>query len=501
MTDNRYIGVEQEFVSFEPTDLSESVDVRDYFSALKKWEGGYFAKSEGAIRTKSGHAVYTDGCELEVCTPPVRINKGFASRLTDLVITGREKAVHALPSLIHTGLSMHWNLSRNTSENAFYEGMALPFHLFGLTPISGALNMRGKMNQIDGEGRVEFLGDALSNEDQIKATALLLGAYTYAFDAAEGRLPLSLPGSDFVVGIKTPVFLQDGRYSNVNADIQDIANSRQLSAQHYLELFYQWLEPYAKRVGSKKEIDNLSQFVFGNKKLEFDQFKFFTYLHNSHGKRNGTYYPIACPDTSMPHKVITFSGKERVIPLEGRLLGGIVAKKNKNIQNMAWNNLVVNDDGGFETARVDGMDNIYKYAHSLNPDFDELKPSPLLKNMPKKVKIQDLPQKGPKEYVESKDIFVYSPVSVLGKTFGREIAYRFSSTKGRWLMAGSLAAGLLVSSFGAPLYHNYLRVREKTDQVIKHYESLKNIPSIVSPQSTTNVNTNNLEATTNVNHR
>ncbi len=56
----------------------------------------------------------------------------------------------------------------------------------------------------------------------------------------------------------------------------DLANFEgEMQVQQYLELFYQWIEPYVKSLGNPKEIKNLKAFVEGSKELEFDKFKYY----------------------------------------------------------------------------------------------------------------------------------------------------------------------------------------------------------------------------------
>lgn len=485
------MGVEQEFVSFNPTDLNHPVKIRTHFKKITSFERIYFEKGSTSIRTKTGHAIYADGDELEVCTPPVCINKGFASRLTDLIVIGKEKVVHAIPELKHTGLSMHWNLSRNECNDEFYAGIALPFHLFGLTPLSGALNMRSKLSDTNSGGkRVEFLGDALTSEDQIKATALLLGAYTYAYDTTK-TVPIVLDHQCFRIGVKSKAFIPDGRYNRVYASIPSINFKSELSAQHYLELFYQWLHPFAKRIGTTPEIDNLSSFVFGKKKLEFDHFKYYAYVRNSDGKINGTYYPLPCNDPSAPNKVVQLSGKEKELPLEGKLLGEIVLKKRAKIDYISWEQAKIYDENSDSFRIISGIDNIYEYASSLNPDLSQPRASYLVDTMPKKIEIQMTEQRGPKEYDSAKDLFEDKQSRIFGRAFVKEFSSRLLSSNGKLTIVGSLAAAYLLGSLGSTLYQ-YAKLNREVYQITHSYEQVAahtNKIMQVTPQISTNTTT------------
>ena len=282
MTDN-YIGLENELICFDSNE--RIINYQNVFDRIKKI--GHYKISENAIRTETGHGFYVDGSELEILTPPIALNKGFATRLTDLLMLGREYILKATPELKYTGYSIHWNLTKScVDSDYFYEGLAVPFQVFGLTPLSMGFNLREKENTYtlkDGQSwtiaRHEILGDSINDEDQIRALALLLGAYRFAIETQpDGRTPLKLLDERFKLRTMSRLFLPDGRYDNVEVHIPSANLKGDMQVQQYLELFYQWIEPFVKILGTNEEVDNLEDFIDGRKRLEFDRFRYFAYV-------------------------------------------------------------------------------------------------------------------------------------------------------------------------------------------------------------------------------
>ena len=484
---NRYIGVEQEFVSFLKLDPFDSISFNNYFKKMRAKEESFFKISETSIRTGTGHAIYVDQNEIEVCTPPVRINTGFATRLTDLVMIGREKVINAVPELNHTGLSMHWNVSLDSNCDRFYAGMALPFHLFGLTPVSSALNMRSK------GPRAEFLGDYLTNEDQINALALLFGSYSYAFDANLGRSPILLDNlnKSFSAGNKHNLFAPDGRFSQVSTVIHSLSLRESMPAQKYLEYFYQWVEPFAKQLGTNEEVSNLEAFIFGEKKLEFDSFKYFANLLDLGGKKRGTYYPIGGGNQEIPSKTLRRSGKERTLPLEGKLFGSFVVKEKENLRKLHWD--TITSDCHRELCSID---EIYEYATRHFEKDCHLEPSPEIPRFSGDYyAFKELQQKGPKEYNPLLDNATSDSAFFLRK-LGRVVRSNTLTRKGILIFAFSSLLGLPITHLAKELTNRHI-INETMAKLEAQYTRNSTNTSSVSTNTpaipTVPINVNNSE--------
>jgi len=385
----RYIGIENELISFK---REEKINAGEFFSHLK--EDSDYEKTESSIRTTTGHGYYVDGSELEILTPPVAINKGFATRLTDLLMIGREKVIKSTENIKHTNYSMHWNIT-NTNKRTNYppifrEGIVVPFHLFGLTPLSNGLKV-----QLKGEpnSRYEIRGDSLVNENQIKATSLLIGAYSYAIEK-DNKTPLPLRErwrSD-----ENALFLPDGRHDQVSIFYD--GSQKEIPVQQYLELFYHWIKPFVSKLGTKKEIQNLEDFISGSARLEFDDFKYFADLWGNGWKNQGVYLPFNIKNSTRPNQVLESTG-ERELPLEGKLLGEIVKKC--EIKLIDWSFLKINTEKG--QKEIQGIENIYAFANKLNPDLPKFKPAynPEENIIPNKIRIDKI--KNILEYNPNKD--------------------------------------------------------------------------------------------------
>ena len=350
----KYIGIENELVSFkgghqisfDSEDFKRLRDIRDY------------KISSSSIRTTDGLGFYVDGNEIEILTPPIPINKGFSTRLTDSLIYGRDKVLDASPRLKHTGYSMHWNLSyTNFSEGNFYKQIAIPFHLFGLTPLSKGMGVRNK------PGRIEILGDSINNKDQINATALLLGS-CYMANYDNRRFPIEIVNAP-----TNTLFLPDGRFNDI--EVRDSrGNLSSMQVQEYIERFHRWLTPCINELGGIDERDNLKSFISGAKELEFDKFKYFAEILYREGKGGGVYMPIKLGQKNLS-QIIQKDGciKREDLPLECKLLGELVLQKKDQIRNMTWHGIEVGD------RYLDNIESIYQYAQSLNEDIPPYEPS------------------------------------------------------------------------------------------------------------------------------
>jgi hypothetical protein len=349
-----YIGIENELITY--VEGKQKGFDRASFNRLRSKFDKCFYISDTSIRTDKGLGFYVDGSEIEILTPPVRINRGFATRLTDLLMLGREAVVDSSASdQVHTGYSMHWNLTNHgTCESStFFRGVSTPFHLFGLTPLSRGLAIRDK----DGD-RYELLGDSIVNEDQINSLALILGAYQQVVIRGD------FPEYFFSEGINNGSLLnksRDGRYSQIEL-VNSSGESSSAQVQQYLESFYEWLSPAIKRLGTPKEISTLEDFISRRAKLEFDKFGYYSFLQDSNLKEEGCYKPNTEKVADQIFTtLISKTGKDRKLPLEGRLLGQLITSKLDEIDLMDWGNILLKTE-----SSLVGIEGIYKYCASLD---------------------------------------------------------------------------------------------------------------------------------------
>lgn len=374
-----YIGIENELITYVGGKQRGFDDAS--FNRLKSKFDKCFEISPTSIRTDKGLGFYVDGSEIEILTPPVRINRGFATRLTDLLMLGREAVVDSsAPDQVHTGYSMHWNLTNhdNCEYSKFFRGVFTPFHLFGLTPLSKGMAIRGKDST-----RYELLGDSIVNEDQITSLALILGAYQQA--VVKGNFPKYF--SPEITDRSLSRQSKDGRYAQV-----ELVNSRgehsSAQAQQYLESFYEWLSPAIKRLGTPQEISTLEDFISRRAKLEFDKFDYYSFLQDNKLKEEGYYKPnTERVDDQSFTTLITKTGKDRKLPLEGRLLGQLITSKLDEISGIDWGIVCLRSE-----SNVHGIADIYKYCASLNKGLPLPAKNPQIETLPT--------QKDPKTFNE-----------------------------------------------------------------------------------------------------
>ncbi|MFC1753942.1 hypothetical protein ACFL96_11230 [Thermoproteota archaeon] len=327
---------------------------------------------------------------LEIITPAVPINKGFATRLTDLLTIGTNTLLEAVPELEFTGLCFDWNLTKGNEEYlSFLEGLALPFNLFGLNPLSEGLIFTPK----DYGNRNEITGDYLRNPRQTMATALLLGAYSYAIDK-EGKPPFSLKEfygdqnhtenlyfdqnykDECPASLKN--ILPQGRYSRLKIEM-DNGFKGYVQAQQALEMFYQWITPYVMELGTEREISNLNSFVYGKKLLDADRFKYFAHLQENKGIKDGVFIPMSDSNLKSKGEIITKS-KSGELPPEGKVFGYFVKHGKGWGIDLDLNHVrsIVkhpNSPPPFSIPHLVGPEEIYEFTNELDAELPIVGPS------------------------------------------------------------------------------------------------------------------------------
>jgi len=357
--DEKYIGIENELISFKGGEKFDFNKVFDKF--VRKQAPCYRPEGEDLIRTAKGLCFYMDCYVPEINTPPVLINQGFATRLTDLLMIGREDLIGAFRGIKYTGYSMHWNLSSIWSMPEYIEELGPVFQLFGTTPLSRGMRLR------DSGDRVELFGDSINNEDQINALSLLLGSYSIKREFE--RCPIQ----------QKPKWGDLRRYKSRDNMVPLLyGRPRRITAQEYLEQFYEWLRPVISVLGTEKEIKNLNDFIFGNKLLDVDKPEYFKELKARGGKRKGIYCPVEITGKNESGRILKKKrGANRKLPIEGQLLGEIIKRRKEQLSSMDWDSIevsLVRDPDDIRNIR--GIRAIYTYARSLNRSLPKLEKCP-----------------------------------------------------------------------------------------------------------------------------
>jgi hypothetical protein len=398
MVKERYIGIENELISFRNNKVVpfNKTSFKKIGRHTKyKMVDGY----DDIMWSDVGGLYYVDGSELELATPPVALNKGFSTRLTDLLIRARNQVVKNTPHMKHTGYSMHWNLTTPSSvtldsyDISFYQDIAIPFQLFGLTPMSCGFNVKIKSDN----HRFEIAGDSLTNTNQINATALLLGAYNLAKTNHDFPIKISNVNNKIQhLSNITANMLPNGRYTKLYLERKTILRhdnniqiipAQETQAQNILELFYDWISPFVYKLGERDEINNLEAFITGEKKLEMDNVKYFYMLDNKIQKFSekfgckgyfGVYRPVYVKtNNSKSSQILKLVNQNTSnIPLEGKLWQKSINMNLPIYKSPDWEKLEIGNstyDDNYQVAY--GIDDIYKllsqiskidYVNSLN---------------------------------------------------------------------------------------------------------------------------------------
>lgn len=388
MNNKQYIGLEEELALFnfkgkyksepdikgESYHFSRNKTMKKINRIVSKTGAKNLGKSSysGTSRfiTSTGNMLYCDssdqGLMIETATPPILINKGFATRLIDAAMWRRDFIINKIPNYQYTGYSMHWNLSRidlsgaidsdrpqeidgliQDTEKTSLQQIIAPFQMFGLTPLSLGARIKFKKD------RKEILGDSIKSEDQIKAMALMLGAHHLNFNQLEDFPKLSslLIKKDYNKGIIKNIFSICGRDAHLN--LENI--EEEMPAQDYLERFYRKIKPSVLELGTKDEIKNLEDFIFGKKKLEIDEREYFNYLKEKGAHTNGIYFPLELKFMNKNNsQKLKLNNKKRKIPKENKIMSKIIKEHQVNFVN--WANITFND-----SITTKGIDELYTY--------------------------------------------------------------------------------------------------------------------------------------------
>ncbi len=317
---NVYIGVENEFQLMEGKDYVDfSTRINDLLREYE-YNASYFRRSNTAIRTKSGSALYADGREPEVCSAPVRVRHGFVSQAADALYLARRELVDLVSadsSLSLIGYSTHWNITKcleSVSRAEVMSALAIPYGLFTLTPLSVGINLREKSDPVP--GRLELLGDYIEDEAQIRAFLLLYAGTILNFEANAKQLPFYLvePRGRGDGHYPNPVL--DGRFTRLKVKRPGSDRTYEITAQTYLQMYYELFKEGIAQLGTPEEVRNLEEFIEGRKILEIDKFKKYAFAYQLK-KDDGAvdYHPEFCLDPkaytaerALPTPLVTLLG-------------------------------------------------------------------------------------------------------------------------------------------------------------------------------------------------
>jgi len=382
-----YVGIENEILAYYRNGEYVRFDESYWNQLLQRYPHNFFKKSETAIRTKSGSAIYLDG-DPEVNTHPVRVEPGFAQKAADSLYLARKELVDFVSSddLRLIGYSMHWNISDVVGQATVHEIMetlAVPYSLFVLNPLSCGINIRRK-DEYSG-ARIELLGDHIEDEDQIRAFLLFYAASIINFNANAWDMPMKI--SNILSNASCyPNLVQDGRYSKIEVDILRPSHRITITAQDYLEIYFEFFREGIEQLGTPDEVKNLEDFVYGRKKLEVDQFKRFAYasLFKERNIRSFEYNSRFCID---PNRY----SEDREIPTPmGKFLGSLADKTNMfvredvrqfSVSSMDWGYITIDEveclgrptSQNFSITKLENIDLIAEVLSELREKYGGIK--------------------------------------------------------------------------------------------------------------------------------
>ncbi len=348
-----YCGVEQEFQTYvkkEDTEAEKNEEFCEesvlfgyiFRKQLKKYTRKHFKKSRTAIRTRVGSSIYEDSGEAEICTPPVRIRKGFVNDFGETLKAARDEFAEFMEGsdVRLAGYSTHVNVSSHPvkhlpSEEALSLS-AIPLGLFMLTPNTQRISWStDRGNQHD--ERVEIQGDYIPSVEQTQAAVLLASAIVLGRDFIKTKVlvpseySFQFGGNDIygLYRVDNPFFKQirsdrtlERHGRNAKVMLED---GRTITAQECLEMVVCELSPVIYAIANVNEHKILRKFVEGKEELEIDKIDHYNSIADDYSRVDFSY---KYSDT------LTFDPTElhcdynmRTLPAMARLYGCLAQKR------------------------------------------------------------------------------------------------------------------------------------------------------------------------------
>jgi len=294
----RFIGLENEFELWKEFRGNPVVPVcakellRDIEMVFKK---PYFKKTPTAYRLWTGGAMYCDGSEPEITTPPIEIKKGCIKDVVNSIIQNRNYLLECIENLTKfyksgslinpykllkedqltlMGYSTHYNFSSTNPVkliDSIKYSAAIPYFLLTEQNISRGVLLREAKN------RMEVGGDYIVNAKQMRvAIAYMLGTIigierginlrkqphfrNIYFKKNLMNKNTTILGENISKDRKTPIEIFDYQLKNKKGEM-----TLQELFEHYFKLFREDIGKF-----SQDEVELLEEFVKKDRFLECD---------------------------------------------------------------------------------------------------------------------------------------------------------------------------------------------------------------------------------------
>jgi hypothetical protein len=343
------------------------------------------------IRTRMGSTLLSNAHQPEVATPPVRIQPGFTQQVADNVYNATRELLEFVatdPEIYLMGYAMHWNCSTpqmlkgGEKHPAIVTAYVTPFSLFTLTPLSVGCNLR----QIYERGRrFEFLADYIADEDQIRAFSLLYIGMVNNYLAKEAVLPYQIWTAAASTGTKYPNVVSGGRDGVVDIcsiGCNDQSQVTQITAQEYLERYYDIFREDIAKMGTEEEVALLEDFVYGRRELEVDKNEKWERRGALKGTEKNPLFFRDSPELRLDRSRYT---TERPLPnAYARFLGSLANQDYQGniiqgvglpfvVGSISWNDVILQEGGGQYT--FEGINRMEELALFMEHDWQGKRPS------------------------------------------------------------------------------------------------------------------------------
>jgi hypothetical protein len=370
----RYVGIENEFELWQK---GQRINFESTLPDLKRLYTRPFYQCSGtSMRMWRGNALYADGAEPEVCTFPIRLERGFASEAAKALYQARQSLLELISPLDDTvlnGYSIHWNITNKTikgrelDKSQFLSCWSVPLSLFMLNRWSKGLGAKTKDS-----ARLECMGDHIEDLQQVKAAMLLYAAAAlYCTSDLEKHIPFVfgrslVKGNSFGNGYKIENLVPQGRESKIVAyDVHEDRNL-EITAQEWLERIVKHYEPALQVLGTAQERRLLQDFVSGKRKLSIDS----PFLPSHDQVINGSLQIPLFSDADLSHVRIDPQRYTREMALQNpmaRLLGSIVSNSPIKMEwgHIEWLQQIGTQRYHFQIGELEAIDAFAVIAASL----------------------------------------------------------------------------------------------------------------------------------------
>ncbi len=272
--EQRLFGVEHEFGVFRGGD---QIDFREIVHEIAIDGLAIHPTNDFHYLTRRGSALIADGRVAEIATPPLALDRGFASKTADWAESSRSELEAMLPGdLMLTGGSTHLNVSTLAEHN---DRLAILFARTFAPSLMLLMDQKHSPGMLvrPRPGRLELCGEYVVGHSLVAASVFAVGAVGALQEYIQGRGEIP----PFLDAVLEPGRRRYGWYVDRSAfgvDLYDegraaplrLAHGEHMPAGEYLRRCWELARPHARRHATAGEIGLVDRIVAGDADLPLE---------------------------------------------------------------------------------------------------------------------------------------------------------------------------------------------------------------------------------------